>query len=129
MIVLDASAAIELVLHTPTGARVASRLGSTETMHAPHLIDLEVASVLRRREATNQLTAAEAVAALRDYLALELERYPHELLLPRIWQLRGNLTTYDACYVALAEALRAPLLTCDGPLSKAPGHRARIELV
>ncbi|MBI2891921.1 MAG: type II toxin-antitoxin system VapC family toxin [Deltaproteobacteria bacterium] len=129
MIVLDASAAAELVLRTPTGARVAARLAGGDSLHAPHLVDLEVGSVLRRLESSGSIAARESAAALVDFLALDITRYPHELLMPRIWQLRGNLTTYDGCYVALAEVLRAPLVTCDAPLAHSPGHRARIELI
>ena len=130
MIVVDASAMLEALLRTPAAAAVAERLFEPgETLHAPHLIDLEVAQVLRRYAATGQVGAVRCRAAL-DYLAdFPLNRYPHALLLPRIWELRANLTAYDAAYVALAEALEAPLLTRDERLAAAPGHRARIEVV
>ncbi len=100
-----------------------------ETLHAPHLIDVEVAQVLRRYAATGQIDPERCRAALTDLGAFSLRRYPHDFLLPRIWELRDNLTAYDAAYVALAEALDAPLLTRDRRLAAAPGHDARVELV
>ena len=130
MIVVDASAMLEALLRTPAAAAVAERLFEPgETLHAPHLIDLEVAQVLRRYAATGQVGADRCRAALDDLSDFPLNRYPHALLLPRIWELRANLTAYDAAYVALAEALMAPLLTRDERLAAAPGHRARIEMV
>ena len=130
MIVLDASAALELLLGTPRSRRVALRaLVPAETLHVPHLLDLEVAQVLRRWVASGQVGEDRARQALDDLAALGLTRWPHDVLLERIWQLRSNLTAYDAAYVALAEALRAPLLTCDRRLAAAPGHNAVIELI
>ena len=100
--------------------------GQDETLHAPHLLDVEVAQVLRRYYLHRELSSRRAEQALDDLAALKLERYPHEPLLPRIWQLRENITAYDAAYVALAEALNAPLLTCDARLADAPGTAATI---
>lgn len=129
MIVLDASAVIELVLRTPRGARVGARVTPPgESLHVPHLLDLEVAQVLRRYEARRVLTTAETEQALVDLLDLDLVRHEHALLVGRIWQLRANLTAYDACYVALAEALGAPLATCDARLAAAPGLGVTVEL-
>jgi predicted nucleic acid-binding protein len=129
VIVLDASAAIELLMRTETGRRAQRRIFSPrESIHAPHLIDLEVAQVLRRYMLGGAMTGARGREALQDLLDLPLMRYPHTLMLERIWQLRDNLGAYDAAYVALAEALDAPLLTCDAKLA-AGAHRARIELV
>lgn len=129
MIVVDASAALELLLLTAAGRGIAERLfDSGESLHAPELVDLEVAQVLRRFERSRALSAARAAEALDDWSALALERYSHALLLPRAWELRSNLTIYDGVYVALAELLDAPLLTCDAALARAP-HRARVELV
>jgi predicted nucleic acid-binding protein len=129
LIVVDASAAIELLLGTPAGALVAERLFDPgESLHAPELLDLEVAQVLRRYERAKILDAARAAAALHDLADLPLERYSHRLLLPRAWELRANLTIYDAAYVALAELLDAPLLTGDATLARAP-HHARVEVV
>lgn len=130
MIVVDASALLEVLLRTRTSARLAERLfAPDETLHAPHLIDLEVAQVLRRYAVIGQLDPTRGLQALEDLADFPLLRYPHDLLLPRIWALRNNLTAYDAAYVALAEALPAPLLTRDRALATAPGHDARIELV
>ena len=130
MIVVDASAALEVLLRTPAAATVDERLFATgHTLHAPHLIDVEVAQVLRRYAATGETDPERCQAALADLADLPLSRYPHDLLLPRVWDLRDNLTAYDAVYVALAEALEAPLVTRDRRLASAPGHHARIELV
>jgi predicted nucleic acid-binding protein len=87
-----------------------------------------VTSVVRTLEARRQLSPALATRAIDELLAVDLVRYSHELLVPRVWQLRGNLTAYDAAYVALAENLASPLVTCDRQLAAAPGNRARIEL-
>jgi len=130
VIVLDASAVIELLLHTPTGVVVAAEVADPAlSLHAPHLLAVEVTQVLRRYVAGGVLEPEAAVAALGDLTDLDIERYEHEPLLPRIWALRDNLTAYDACYVALAEVLDAPLLTTDAGLAAAPGHEARIRLL
>mgnify|MGYP000651520740 CR=1 FL=1 len=130
MIVLDASAALELLLRTEAAEAVEARLfGRNESLHAPHLLDIEVAQVLRRYAISGVATPERCRAALDDLADLPLTRYPHDVLLPRVWELRGNLTAYDAVYVALAEALDAPLLTRDRRLSNAPGNRARVNLV
>jgi predicted nucleic acid-binding protein len=128
--VVDASAILEVLLATPAGARVAERLfQSGETLHAPHLLDLEVAQVLRRYALAGDMDSARGLEALEDLADLPLTRYPHDLLLPRIWELRRNLTAYDAAYVALAEALAAPLVTRDAALTRVRGHHARVELL
>ena len=130
MIVLDASALLELLLVTPAGVSVAKRIASErETLHAPQLIDLEVLQVLRRFAASGALDPGRAEQALEDLQSLDLERYPHQPLLDRLWQLRANVTAYDAAYLALAEALLAPLLTFDARLAGAAGHTAQIELL
>jgi predicted nucleic acid-binding protein len=129
VIVVDASAVLEVLLRTRAAGRLEARLFGRVSLHAPHLLDVEVAQVLRRYAARGELTAARGVEALADLAAFPLTRYPHDLLLARIWALRENLTAYDAAYVALAEALRAPLVTRDERLASAPGHRATIELV
>jgi predicted nucleic acid-binding protein len=130
VIVLDASAAVAWLLQTSMGARVAHRiLSSRETLHAPHLLDVEVTQVFRRQVAHGAITTSRAEEALQDLLDLRVSRYPHGLFLRRVWELRGNLTAYDALYVALAEALDATLLTCDGKLALAPGHHARVEVI
>jgi len=130
VIVLDASAAIELLLSTDAGEAVARRISDPdEILHAPHLLAAEVAQVLRRYEAAGAITAQDGAAALDDLVALDIERHDHDSLLGRVWELRPNLTAYDALYVALAEVLDAPLLTQDRKMAAAPGHNAGIELV
>lgn len=130
MIVVDASAILEVLLNTPNGAGVAQRLFTPgETLHAPHLLDLEVAQVLRRYALTGELDSRRGREALEDLSDLPLIRYPHGLLLPRIWELRRNVTAYDAADLALAEALAAPLVTRDAKLALARVHHARIELL
>lgn len=129
MIVVDASAAVELLLHRTSGERLASRiLDSDEALHAPQLIDLEVAQVLRRLQASHEMTPARARDAFEIYIQFPLRLHPHRPYIGRVWELRHNLTPYDAAYVALAEALEAPLVTCDRALATAPGHQATIEL-
>jgi predicted nucleic acid-binding protein len=129
VIVVDASAALEVLLRTPAAPAVEDRLfASGETLHAPHLTDLEVAQVLRRYAAAGATTPERGHVALADFADFPINRYPHAVLLSRIWELRGGLTAYDAAYVALAEALDAPLLTRDRKLAGAAGHRARIEI-
>ena len=130
MIVLDASAAIELLLASSAGVSIAQRIApATESLHAPHLIDVEVAQVFRRYARAGQLTEARATEALADLADLDLVRYPHDVLLPRIWGLRRNATAYDAAYLALAELLPATLLTTDARLASVPGVQARVEVV
>lgn len=130
MIVLDASAVLELLLRGPGSEAVERHIASEdETLHAPHLLDLEIAQVLRRFCATEGLEPDRAWHALRDLRDLDIERYPHEPMLDRIWELRENITAYDAAYLALAEALGARLLTFDARLARAPGHRATIALL
>ena len=114
----------------PAGVTVEERLFEPEeTLHAPHLLDVEVAQVLRRYALAGDVDAERCCAALDDLAGLPLSRYPHDFLMSRVWDLRANLSAYDAVYVALAEALDAPLLTRDQRLANAPGHRARVELV
>lgn len=133
MIVLDASAAVEWLLQTSKAEAIDDHLfGSspdTKTWHAPHLLDIEVAQVLRRHVAARIMTAERGREALQDLMDLPLVRYPHDFLLPRIWELRQNLTAYDATYIALSEVLGVPLLTCDRRLADAPGHSAQVTVV
>ncbi|UCE31311.1 MAG: type II toxin-antitoxin system VapC family toxin [Burkholderiales bacterium] len=130
MIVVDASAALELLLNTSRAPGVAARLFAPgETLHAPHLIDLEVAQVLRRWDRIGDITAARAAQAFEDLADLPVTRYPHLVLLPRVWALRRNATAHDAAYLALAEALDATLVTLDAALAAIPGHGARVEVV
>lgn len=129
MIVIDASAVLELLLNSSAGLRVAARAFETgESLHAPHLIDLEVAQVLRRYVATKELAAPRAAEAMDDFRDLPIARYAHVDLLPRVWQLKSSLSAYDAAYVSLAESLDATLLTCDVKLRNSHGHTARIDI-
>src|SRR5256886_11505845 len=121
---------LEVLLNTSAGQRIADRFSAAgETLHAPQLVDLEVAQVLRRYAASGEMEARRGLQALEDLVDLPLVRYPHDLLLSRIWDLRDNLTAYDAAYVALAEALAAPLVTRDTALASPGAHRARVELM
>ncbi|HKF24287.1 MAG TPA: type II toxin-antitoxin system VapC family toxin [Candidatus Angelobacter sp.] len=129
MIVLDASAAVDWLLHTTAGLRIEQRIyARKESLHAPHLLDLEVAQVLRRLVREGTISAQRADEAVDDLLALRMTRYPHFLLLPEIWRRRHNFSAYDAAYVVLAEQLGAALLTRDRRLASASGHRASIEV-
>ncbi|HSR68072.1 MAG TPA: type II toxin-antitoxin system VapC family toxin [Acidobacteriota bacterium] len=129
MIVLDASVLIELLLATRRGRQVADRITSTDiSLHAPHLVDLEVAQTIRRCAFNDTITAQRGRLALEHLRQLDLERHPHELYLPRIWELRHNLTAYDAAYVSLAEVLGATLLTGDIRLASAPGVQVKVEM-
>ncbi len=130
MIVVDASALLEVLLRTPAAPALDKRLfAPRQTLHAPHLLDVEVAQVLRRYTIGGEIDAERGRMALADLAALRLRRYPHDVLLPRVWEFRNNLTAYDGVYVALAEALDAPLITRDRRLAAAAGHHARVELV
>jgi predicted nucleic acid-binding protein len=129
LIVLDASAAIEWLLQTPAGIKIDKRMFSgNEPLHAPHLLDVEVAQVLRRYVREKILSGQRAREALEDLDDLQLNRYPHDFLIPRVWDLRATLTAYDAVYVALAEVLGAALLTCDRRIAFASGHQANVEV-
>jgi predicted nucleic acid-binding protein len=130
VIVVDASAVIEWLLWTSRGIRIDQRLFSKQvTLHAPHLLDVEVAQVLRRYARDGIITVQRGQEALEDLSDLSLHRYPHDFLMPRVWELRPNLTAYDAVYVALAEVVNAPLVTCDAKIASAPGHHAFVEVI
>jgi predicted nucleic acid-binding protein len=121
---------LELLLNTPAAPHIAERVFTErETLHAPHLIDVEVAQVLRRYAASGHIDATRGLQALRDLSEFPLVRYAHDLFLGRIWDLRHSVTAYDAVYIALAEALPAPLLTRDRKLASATGHRAKVEVL
>ena len=119
---------VELLLATRRGRKVADRIRSPEiSLHAPHLIDLEVAQTIRRYVLGGAVDAERGRLALEHLVQLDLNRYFHQLFLPRIWEMRNNITAYEAAYVSLAEALEAPLLTCDKRLADSPGMRAAVE--
>lgn len=129
MIVLDASAALDWLLQSSAGQRIERRIYShNESLHAPHLLDLEVAQVLRRLTRDGTVSVHRADEAIQDLMDLRITRYPHFVLLPRVWQLRHNLSAYEAAYVGLAEKLGATLITADRRLASASGNSARIEL-
>ena len=128
--VLDASAAIEFLLNTTRGRKVGARLvDAAEVVHAPHLIDIEIAHVLRRYVLGGTFDEGHAARTLRRWRQLDVERYPHEPFLDRVWGLRDNVTAYDAIYVALAETLGELLVTADRRLAGSPGLNVRVELV
>jgi predicted nucleic acid-binding protein len=130
VIVLDASAAIDWLLQTAAGQRIDRRIYSRkESLHAPHLLDLEVAQVMRRLVREGKVSMLRADRAIEDLLDLRITRYPHFVLLPRIWELRNNFSACDAAYVALAEKLGARLLTREVRLTSASGHTAAVELL
>lgn len=128
--VLDASGVVELLLNTASGKRLSARLlAETEGVHVPHLIDTEITQVLRRFVLRGLLDARSGAAALRRWQDFDVDRYPHEPLLDRVWELRANATAYDATYLALAEALSMVFVTGDRRLARVPGVRTAIELV
>ena len=130
MIVLDASAAIELLLNTGTGKLINREIISRETtLHAPHLIDLEIIQVLRRYVLTREIPETRAMTAINHWLQLDVTRYPHEPFTASIWQYRNNLTAYDAAYVVLAKALDASLITCDRALADISASGGTIDVI
>ena len=130
MIVVDAPALIELLRPSEAAGTVAARLfDSGDSLAAPHLIDVETAQVLRRYARAGEIDDRRGCEAAADLADMPIRRYPHDILLTRVWDLRHNLTAYDAVHVALAEALDAPLVTRDRQLADAAGHGAKIELL
>jgi predicted nucleic acid-binding protein len=125
VIVVDASAALAALLN----AGPARRSLAGEQLHAPHLIDAEVANALRRASAARRVDTEAAWRALDAWRRLGMTRYPAHSLLDRIWELRDNLSAYDATYVALAELLECSLLTADARLGQAPGIRCPVTVV
>jgi predicted nucleic acid-binding protein len=128
VLVVDTSAVLNALVAEDPSSELLERLAADRDLHAPHLIDIEFLHALRRLCLTGDLSEDRAGDARTDFRDLALIRYPHEELADRIWELRHNLTAYDAAFVALAEALEAPLVTGDGKLAAAPGHGARVEL-
>jgi predicted nucleic acid-binding protein len=128
MLVVDTSAVLDAILARDPPSGLIERLADDGDLHAPHLIDIEVLHALRRLAALGDVTEERASDARTDFGWLAIVRYPHVGLSDRIWELRHNLTACDAAYVALAEALAVPLITCDKRLSDSPGHTAQVEL-
>ena len=130
MIVVDTSVLVDLLLLRPNASLIDARLfDGRNTLHAPHLIDIEIAQVIRRFARVGALEAERGREVLTDFADLPLNRHTHELLLRRVWELRHHLTAYDATYVALAELLGATLLTKDSRIARAPGLRAAVEVI
>lgn len=127
MIVVDTSVVVDLLLESPVNPALLARLGSVSEMHAPHLIDVEFLSVLRRLVGRGMLTPARAQVARNKFDLLTLHRYPHHPLADRVWTLRSSVTAYDGQYIALAEVLGLPLVTSDARLAGSNGHSAAIE--
>lgn len=128
MIVVDSSAVLEALAGSDPAPGLIERLAEDGDLQAPHLIDTEILHALRRMCRRKEISFERAADTLGDLADLALTRYPHEPLSDRVWELRDNLTAYDATFVALAEALDVSLITCDAPLAAAPGHSAHIEL-
>lgn len=128
MLVIDTSAVLAALVARPPATGLVERLARDGDLHGPHLIDTEVLHSLRRLTITGEISEDRATDARTDFAELALVRYPHHPLSDRVWELRHNLTAYDATFVALAEALAVPLVTCDARLASAPGHRAHVEL-
>ena len=130
MIVVDASAVLELLLNRAAAAALRRVLFARgETLHAPYLVDVEVVQVLRRYVRSGAVTDERARLALETHLALPIERYPHDPLLMRAWEMRDNVTAYDAMYVALAEGIGARMVTADAKLAKAVAKFIRVEVI
>jgi predicted nucleic acid-binding protein len=128
VLVVDTSAVIGALVGRPSDRQLLDRLGVDGDLCAPHLLDIELLHALRRLVIGGQLSEDRAADARDDFADLAVARYDHVALADRTWELRHNLTAYDATFVALAELLDVPLVTCDAPLADAPGNRAVIEL-
>ena len=130
MIVVDASVVAHAITEpSDLGGRARAAIDGGGGLHAPHLIDLEVANFLRKRIAAGTLDDEQTSAALGDLIHLSIRRYPHGPMLPRIWELRDNVTPYDASYIALAEQLGCMLVTSDARLGAVPSARCPIEVL
>lgn len=133
MLVIDASATADLLLGRPVADKLAAHIADHDSdLHAPHLLDIEVVSAIRRLVASGEASPTRGLEAVADLLDLPLVRYPHEILVPRIWELRENFSSYDAAYLALAESLTddgVPLLTTDARFARATRAHSGIALL
>lgn len=129
MLVVDTSAVLAALVGGAAAVEVADRLARDADLHAPHLLDVEILHALRGLVRARVLSEDRAHDVRSDVGELAIVRYPHEPLGDRIWALRHNVTAYDAAFVALAEALGVPLVTCDAKLAAAPGTTANVELL
>ncbi len=130
MIVLDASVLANVVGDDgDAGARARALVGHEESLAGPDLVDVETVSVLRRHWLAGTVDDRRFEQAVADLVVLPLVRFPTRALMRRAYELRANVTAYDACYVALAEVLECPLVTADGHLARAPGLRCAVRLV
>lgn len=126
MIVVDASAIVEVIAFRPPAALL-QRLAAESVLHAPHLLDTEVLSALRRAVSRGALAEDRANEARVTFADLVIDRYPHQPLSEAVWNLRHAVSVYDATYVALADALGATLVTADARLARAPGVAVAVE--
>jgi predicted nucleic acid-binding protein len=128
VIVVDTSAIIGVLAGQPRIPQLVDRLISDSDLHAPHLLDVEFQQALRRLVVAGAISDERAADARMDFAELAVIRYPHVSFADRMWELRHNVTAYDAAFLALAEALGVPLVTCDAGLARAPGHAASVEV-
>jgi predicted nucleic acid-binding protein len=128
VVVVDTSAVVGVLIGLPRNRRLVRRLSADGDLHAPHLLDVELLHALRRLVRTGRLSDDRAADARTDFADLTIIRYGHAVLADRVWEMRHNLSAYDATFVALGEALGVPLVTCDARLATAPGHDAQVEL-
>jgi predicted nucleic acid-binding protein len=128
VIVVDTSALIDAVLARPPKPGLLARLSDDGDLHAPHLNDVEIVQALRRLALATAVAEARLDDARADLDDIALTRYPLGRLADRVWDLRHRVTAYDAVFVALAEALQVPLITCDRRLARAGGHHAQVEV-
>ena len=128
MIVVDTSAVLSVLAGRPKVLGLIDRIRDDGDLHAPHLIDVEFQHGLRRLVLSGAISEDRASDARLDFADLTIVRYPHVSLADRMWELRHNITAYDAAFIALAETLEVPLVTCDARLARAPGHAATVEV-
>lgn len=128
LIVIDTSAVLAALAGGAPGRQARTRIAAAGSLHAPHLLDVEILHALRGLVRGGKLSLDRAQDVRTDFADLTITRYPVAGMSHRIWQMRDNLTAYDACFIALAEALECPMITCDERLSRAAGHSAQVEV-